>query len=122
MVGDISDAITPGHPNDEIESDRLAELFGLLSDPARAAVLYALLEAGELSLEELTGWTGVSAPRLSEALRVLRVAQVVSSRKSDAAVTYDLRGDLVRRLLEVASSGPVGRRQWLKGMDTTRSA
>jgi ArsR family transcriptional regulator len=122
MVGDISDALTPGHHNDEVESDRLAELFGLLSDPARAGVLYALLEAGELSLEDLTGWTGVPAPRLSEALRVLRVAQVVSSRKSGTTMMYDLRGDLVRRLLEVASSGAVGRRQWLKGMDTSRSA
>lgn len=112
----------PGHPEDEIEIGRLAELFGLLSDPARAGVLYALLEAGELSAEDLTGWTGVSAPRLAEALRVLRVAQVVASRKSGEHLLYDLRGDQVRRLLEVASSGAVGRRQWLKGMDTSRSA
>jgi DNA-binding transcriptional ArsR family regulator len=94
----------------------------LLSDPARAGVLYALLEAGELSVDDITRWTGVSAPRLSEALRVLRGARVVSSRKSAEDLVYDLRGDQVRRLLEVASSGPAGRRQWLKGMDTSRSA
>lgn len=122
MVTDISGAGMPGHPNDEIESGRLAELFGLLSDPARAGVLYALLEAGELSLEEMSDWTGLSAPRLSEALRVLRVARVVTSRKSGVTLMYDLGGDQVRRLLEVASSGAVGRRQWLKGLDTSRSA
>lgn len=122
MVTDISGAGMPGHPNDEIESGRLAELFGLLSDPARAGVLYALLEAGELSLEEMSDWTGLSAPRLSEALRVLRVARVVTSRKSGVTLMYDLGADQVRRLLEVASSGAVGRRQWLKGLDTSRSA
>jgi ArsR family transcriptional regulator len=116
----ISDA-APAPSGEEIESDRLAELFGLLSDPARAGVLYTLLEAGELSVEDLTRWTGVSAPRMSEALRVLRVAQVVSSRKLGDALVYDLRGDQVRRLLEVASSA-VARRQWIKGLDSSRSA
>lgn len=95
-----------------VESGRLAELFGLLSDPSRAGILYALLEAGELSAEDLTNWTGVSSHRATDALRVLRTARVVNSRRDGEAVLYGLGGDHVRRLLEVASTAAEGRRLW----------
>jgi DNA-binding transcriptional ArsR family regulator len=122
MVGDGTDAGVAGHASEVVESGRLAELFGLLSDQARAGILYALLEAGELSLEDLTGWTGVSSARTFEALRVLRNARVVNSRKSGETVVYSLSGNLVRRLLEVASRSAVGRRLRLKGLVASRSA
>ncbi|MEX0790331.1 MAG: metalloregulator ArsR/SmtB family transcription factor [Actinomycetota bacterium] len=122
MVGDGSGAEVLGRPAGGVESGRLAELFGLLSDPARAGILYALLESGGLSVEDLTTWTGVSPSRVMEALRVLRTARVVTSRRSDDSVVYFISGDRVRRLLEVASRSAAGRRLRLKGLDTTRSA
>ena len=122
MVGDGTDAGVAGYASEVIESGRLAELFGLLSDPSRAGILYALLEAGDLSLEDLTGWTGVSSARASEALRVLRNARVVNSRKLGESVVYSLSGTLVRRLLEVASRSAAGGRLRLKGLDASRSA
>jgi len=122
MVGDGTDAGVAGYASEVIESGRLAELFGLLSDPSRAGILYALLEAGDLSLEDLTGWTGVSSARASEALRVLRNARVVNSRKLGESVVYSLSGTLIRRLLEVASRSAAGGRLRLKGLDASRSA
>lgn len=123
MVGDRGggtvDAEAP-----RIESCRVAELFGLLSDQSRAGILYALLEAGELSADDLTNWTGVPSRRAAEALRVLRAARVVDSRRSEAGVVYQLVGDHVRRLLQVAgTSGARGRARQLRGLDArSRSA
>lgn len=118
MVGAHGGPNLAGQPSEEVESGRLAELFGLLSDQSRAGILYALLEAGELSIADLSLWAGLSPTRASEALRVLRSAQVVSSRRSGESVLYDLRGDDVRKLLEVAGAGSAARRLWqLRGLD-----
>lgn len=122
MAGDGSGVDVLGHPAGGIESGRLAELFGLLSDPARAGILYALLEAGPLSLDDLTTWTGAPSNRVADALRVLRSARVVTSRKSGKAVVYSLAGDRVGKLLEVASRSAAGRRLRLRGLDTFQSA
>lgn len=122
MVGDGSGAEVLGRPAGGVESGRLAELFGLLSDSARAGILYALLEAGDLSIEDLTTWTGVSVARVTDALRVLRTARVVTSRKTADSVVYSISGDRVRRLLEVASRSAADRRIRLRGVDATRSA
>ncbi|CAN5865903.1 hypothetical protein BH23ACT12_BH23ACT12_18080 [soil metagenome] len=122
MAGDGSGAEVLGHPEEGVESGRLAELFGLLSDSARAGILYALLEAGDLRVEDLTAWTGVSGPRVADSLRVLRTARVVTSRKSGDSVVYSISSDRVRRLLEVASRSAAGRRLRPGGVDAYRSA
>jgi DNA-binding transcriptional ArsR family regulator len=122
MAGDWNGAGVLGHPAGGIESGRLAELFGLLSDPTRAGILYALLEAGPLSVDDLTNWTGAPSNRVADALRVLRSARVVTSRKSGKAVLYSLAGDRVRKLLEVASRSAAGWRLRIRGLDTTQSA
>jgi DNA-binding transcriptional ArsR family regulator len=103
----------PLGPHTQVDIGRVAELFGLMSDQTRAGILYALLEAGELSLAELAAWTGVPANRSAEAIRVLRTARVVTSRKSSDSVLYSLGGDQVRRLLEVAARAAATRRLWL---------
>jgi DNA-binding transcriptional ArsR family regulator len=113
MTGPDRDSQEPPHPRTQVDIGRVAELFGLLSDQSRAGILYALLEAGELSLPELTAWTGVPAHRGVEAIRILRNARVVTSRKSDGAVLYGLGGDQVRKLLETAASAAATRRLWL---------
>lgn len=122
MAGEGSGAEVLGHPASGIESGRLAELFGLLSDPTRAATLYALLEAGPLSVEDLSNWTGAASNRVTEALRVLRSARVITSRRSGKTVVYSLAGDRVGKLLEVASRSAAGRRLRFRGMDASQSA
>lgn len=112
MLGEPSEGELPAGLAAEISSGRLAELFDLLSDQSRAGILYALLEAGELSVSDLTEWTGDPPHRASDALRVLRTARVVNSRRSGESVTYHLGGDHVRRLLEVAASAVESRRLW----------
>jgi DNA-binding transcriptional ArsR family regulator len=117
MVGERSGEQSHYDPLGNIESGRVAELFGLLSEQSRAGILYALLKAGELSTEQLTEWTGVPHPRVQEALRVLRAARVVSSRRAGEAVIYGLRGDQIRKLLEVAGAAGEARKLWqLRGV------
>lgn len=119
MSGDERGREALDPPHSEVDLGRVAELFGLLSDQSRAGILYALLEGGELSLPELTAWTGVSAHRISEALRILRTARVVNSRKSAEVVLYSLGGEQVRKLLEVAARAAATRRLGLlRNLDT----
>ena len=121
MAGNLEGTGVLGHPSPGVESDRLAELFGLLSDPVRAEILYALRDAGEISVDDLSNWTGVIPARLFDALRVLRTARVIDSRKTGDDMMYELRGEHVRRLLEVASVSSAGRRLRLRGLDASRS-
>ncbi|HEX2052765.1 MAG TPA: transcriptional regulator [Actinomycetota bacterium] len=112
MPGDRNGPTLTGCAPASGTSGRLAELFGLLADHSRAGIVYALLEAGELSAEDLSAWTGVSPHRAYDALRVLRTARVVASRKAGDGVVYQLEGDGVRRLLEMAGRPVSPRRPW----------
>ncbi|GAB95234.1 DNA-binding transcriptional ArsR family regulator [Kineosphaera limosa] len=80
----------------------VAALFKLLGDPTRARLLYALLEAGELCVCDLAAATGTSETTVSQALRLLRGADVVDGRREGRNVFYRLADSHVRMLLEVS--------------------
>ncbi|MBG0814452.1 metalloregulator ArsR/SmtB family transcription factor [Planomonospora sp. ID82291] len=84
------------------EAVRLAELFRLLGDPTRAQLLYALLEAGELCVCDLTETVEVSDTAVSHALRLLRTAGIVASRRSGRMIYYRLADAHVRMLLDLS--------------------
>jgi len=91
-------------PAPPIDAGRVAELFRLLGDETRTSILYALLEAGELSVGELAAAAGASETSASHALRLLRTARVVRSRREGRAVFYSLQDQHVRMLLELAGT------------------
>src|SRR5688500_15668421 len=70
------------------EATRLAELFRLLGDPTRARLLYALLEAGELCVCDLADVVEVTDTAVSHALRLLRTAGIVASRRAGRMIYY----------------------------------
>ncbi|MFG1700109.1 ArsR/SmtB family transcription factor [Nonomuraea sp. NPDC049309] len=84
------------------EATRLAELFRLLGDPTRARLLYALLEAGELCVCDLADAVEVSDTAVSHALRLLRTAGIVASRRAGRTVYYRLADAHVRMLLDLS--------------------
>lgn len=84
------------------EAVQLAELFRLLGDPTRAQLLYALLEAGELCVYDLTETVEVSDTAVSHALRLLRTAGIVASRRSGRMIYYRLADGHVRMLLDLS--------------------
>ena len=81
----------------------LAALFGVLSDPTRLQVLYALLKAptGELCVCDLASGLGRDDTTISHQLRVLRNQQIVAMRKVGRVVYYRLVDEHIRLLLEL---------------------
>lgn len=85
------------------EATRVTELFRLLGDPNRVRLLYALAEAGELCVGDLAAVVGVPETSVSHALRLLRTAGIVRSRRSGRMAYYSLDDEHVRLLLDVSA-------------------
>ncbi|MFL5624445.1 MAG: ArsR/SmtB family transcription factor [Ktedonobacteraceae bacterium] len=85
---------------------QLASLFGVLSDPTRLQVVYALLCAptGELCVCDLASGLGRDDTTISHQLRVLRNQQIVAMRKVGRVVYYRLVDEHIRLLLELGLS------------------
>lgn len=80
-----------------------AELFRLLGDPTRLSILHALLEAGELCVCDLARLAGVAENVVSQALRLLRAADVVRARRDGRRIHYRLADAHVRMLLDLSA-------------------
>jgi ArsR family transcriptional regulator, lead/cadmium/zinc/bismuth-responsive transcriptional repressor len=84
---------------DRGEMQPVAETFGLLSDPTRARIVYALaLE--ELCVCDVAAVTGLSMSAASHQLKRLRDRGVVGYRKEGRMAYYRLSDDRLRALLE----------------------
>ncbi len=86
----------------EDELTHLAALFRLLGDATRARLLYALLEAGELCVCDLSAATGTPETNVSHALRLLRTAGIVKARRAGRMMHYSLHDAHVRMLLDLS--------------------
>jgi DNA-binding transcriptional ArsR family regulator len=86
-------------PGGEIE--RLAEWFRVLGDPTRTRILCALLEAGELCVGDLSATVDATETSVSHALRWLRSAGMVRTRRAGRMVYSSLDDGHVRMLLDV---------------------
>lgn len=69
---------------------RLAGLLGLLADPTRARILYALDVVDELCVSDVALALDATEDTVGYALRVLRTAGLVSTRKVGRLVYYRL--------------------------------
>ncbi|MFP5488461.1 MAG: ArsR/SmtB family transcription factor [Acidimicrobiia bacterium] len=84
------------------EAFHLAELFRLLGDPTRVRILYTLLEADELCVHDIAERAGTGETKVSQAMRLLRAADVVRNRRDGRHIFYRLDDDHIRTLLEVS--------------------
>lgn len=75
---------------DAEEAARLAGLLGLLADPTRARILYALDVADELCVGDIALALEASEDSVGYGLRVLRTAGLVTTRKQGRVVYYRL--------------------------------
>lgn len=80
-----------------------ADLFRLLGDPTRLSILHALLEAGELCVCDLARLAGVAENVVSQAMRLLRAADVVRTRRDGRRIHYRLADAHVRMLLDLSA-------------------
>jgi len=99
---------------DREEANQLVAVLSLLADPTRARVLYALDLVEELCVGDLALALEASEDAVGYALRLLRTAGFVSSRKEGRMVFYrlaegfpePLREHCLRRLVELAGRSP----------------
>jgi ArsR family transcriptional regulator, lead/cadmium/zinc/bismuth-responsive transcriptional repressor len=82
------------------EAGRLAGLLGMLADPVRSRILFALVAAGELCVGDLALALDVTQDQVTYALKLLRFAGLVSYRKAGRMVFYRLSDGFPHPLLE----------------------
>jgi DNA-binding transcriptional ArsR family regulator len=82
------------------DAGRLAGLLGMLADPVRSRILFALSAAGELCVSDLALALEVTEDQVSYAVKMLRLAGLVSFRKDGRMVCYRLSGGFPHQLLE----------------------
>jgi DNA-binding transcriptional ArsR family regulator len=80
--------------------ERIASLMGALASPTRIRVLFALLEAEELSTGELAKAVGMSASATSHQLRVLRDLGLIRRRRQGRQCFYSLADNHLGVLLK----------------------
>jgi ArsR family transcriptional regulator, lead/cadmium/zinc/bismuth-responsive transcriptional repressor len=81
------------------QASRIAEMFRLIGDPTRTRILYLLLDRGEQYVASIAATVQASETTVSHALRLLRTAHVVTSRREGRHIAYSLADDHVRELL-----------------------
>ena len=100
--GPLGEPATSGQTLPGEEISQIAGLFRLLGDASRVRLLYALLEAGELCVSDLASVTSTTETCVSHALRLLRTARIVKTRRDGRMMHYSLDDDHVRMLLELS--------------------
>lgn len=94
------------------DASRLTSLLSLLADPVRVRILYALDEVEELCVGDLALALGATEDAVGYALRLLRTAGMVATRKAGRVVYYrlaagfpePLREHCLRRLVDLTRS------------------
>lgn len=82
------------------DARRLAAVLGMLADPARSRILFALSAAGELCVGDLALALHATEDQVSYALKILRLARLVTFRKDGRVVFYRLSDGFPHQLLE----------------------
>ena len=82
------------------EAGQLAGLLGMLADPVRSRILFALVAGKELCVGDLALALDVTEDQVSYALKMLRMAGLVSFRKDGRMVFYRLSDGFPHPLLE----------------------
>jgi ArsR family transcriptional regulator, lead/cadmium/zinc/bismuth-responsive transcriptional repressor len=82
------------------DAGRLAGLLGMLADPVRSRILFALVAAEELCVGDLALALEATEDQVSYALKMLRLAGLVSFRKDGRMVFYRLSDGFPHPLLE----------------------
>jgi DNA-binding transcriptional ArsR family regulator len=82
------------------DAGRLAGLLGMLADPVRSRILFALAVAEELCVGDLALALDVTEDQVSYALKMLRLAGLASFRKDGRMVFYRLSDGFPHQLLE----------------------
>jgi ArsR family transcriptional regulator, lead/cadmium/zinc/bismuth-responsive transcriptional repressor len=76
-----------------------AKAFAVVSDPTRLTLLIAIKAAGPISVSDLAAAAGLNDTTVSQTLRYLRAAQVVSAERDGRVIRYQLADSPVAALV-----------------------
>lgn len=76
-----------------------AKAFAVLGDPTRLTLLTAIKAAGPISVSDLAAATGLNGTTVSQTLRYLRAAQVVTAERDGRVIRYQLADGPVAALV-----------------------
>lgn len=82
------------------DAQRLGSLLGLLADPVRVRMLFALVSVEELCVGDLALVLDVSMDQSSYALKLLRAAGLVQQRRHGRVIYYRLAEGFPHQMLE----------------------
>src|SRR5690242_21738493 len=82
------------------EAGRLAGLLGMLADPSRSRILFALSAGGELCVGDLALALAATEDQACYALKMLRLGSRVSFRKGGRVPFYRLSDGLPHHVIE----------------------
>jgi ArsR family transcriptional regulator, lead/cadmium/zinc/bismuth-responsive transcriptional repressor len=82
------------------EAERLGRLLGLLSDPGRVRMLFALVSVDELCVGDVAMTLEVTMDQASYGLKMLRSAGLVQTRRDGRVIYYRLADGFPHQLLE----------------------
>ena len=106
MAADGPEAVQPDRVRevsaaveDETELLGWANRFALLGDLNRLRLLYGIHRAGEICVSDLASGVGMSHTATSQALRLLRMQDWVTTRRDGRLVLYRLDDAIVHDLL-----------------------
>jgi DNA-binding transcriptional ArsR family regulator len=76
-----------------------ARHFAVLADPTRLTLLTCISAAGPISVSDLAAATGIHETTVSQTLRYLRMAEIVSTERDGRIIRYQLADGPVAALL-----------------------
>lgn len=83
---------------------KLSDFFKVMGDMTRMKILYALFNADELCVCDLSKLLDKTQSAISHQLRILRQANLVKFRKEGKVVYYSLNDEHVQEILDVGFS------------------
>ena len=85
--------------------ERWAEMFALLGDPSRLALLVCIRRAGRICVSDLAAATALKEATVSQALRLLRSRGAVVADRDGRMVRYSLADDHLAMLVDRVTDG-----------------
>ena len=83
---------------DEVLTNKMADLFKLFGDGTRIKILYCLFEK-ELGVGDIAAKIGLSQSAVSHQLKVLRDGKLVTNRRDGKVIFYRLADDHVKTII-----------------------
>lgn len=84
---------------DHAHVERWARHFAVLADPSRLRLLVCIHYAGQICVSDLARAAGMSDTAVSQALRLLRAHELVTTSRSGRVVHYELADETVHDLI-----------------------